>query len=87
MNRDADAADPRRSVAARLLRDVAVGAMSAESAMVAWPFTDAENRGVLGHARHLLDHYASDGDIRAKDPSYAEHQRAELHALADKLAG
>jgi hypothetical protein len=39
----------------------------------------------MRNAWHTLDHYATDDDIRAKDPSYALWQRQVIEEIVSAL--
>lgn len=82
MNNDIDV--KRRFAAAELLESVLAGA-DASLALEEWPFCSPTSDPVLADAMSSLAHYASDEDIRLKDASYAEWQRAGLAELVSKL--
>jgi hypothetical protein len=77
--------DSRMSDAATLLESVAAGALSAEDAILKWPFPDKECIGLVGLALHHLHHFMADDDIRERDASYGERQRRELLEYAARL--
>lgn len=77
--------DGRVLEAAKLLRAVADGAMSAAAAWAQWPFGDEKTNTVVDAANHCLYHFHLDADVRGRDPGYSEAQIADLRSLADKL--
>lgn len=81
MTNSTDDAQSRR--AAELLEAVVAGQLEAATAIAQWP--DPEQGGVVGEALHLLHHFAADGDIRARDESYAAAQRSRLMEAARRL--
>ena len=73
----------------QLLRGVASGATSGEEAMTDLMAREAE---IVGNRRFegawaLIQHFADDGDIRARDESYDRKQREDMERLADEIAG
>ena len=74
-----------QKAAVTLLLDVANGSIAAIDALGAWPDVwDQEPK--LAWARHCLQHFAADQDIRAYDPAYDRIQRAELQQLAADIS-
>jgi hypothetical protein len=63
-----------------LLDGVIDGVIPANDALQCWPNIDAETDDVVTQAWHDLSHYASDEDIRERDPDYAKYQKTLLQS-------
>jgi len=73
--------------AAKLLRDVANGMISAESALSVWPIELKRMKGDVLKAWTTLSHYSDDADILEKDESYSQAQKRAFLRLAERLQG
>ena len=74
-----------RQIIIDLLSKVLAGEMNPELALDAWPISAENEDQLLKEAWHLLCHYATDDDIRAKDKSYATSQRHAMEAIVTAL--
>ena len=72
-----------RQIIINLLSKVLDGEMTPEMALDAWPISKENDEKLLEKAWHMLCHYGTDDDIRAKDKSYEASQR---HAIEEIIA-
>jgi hypothetical protein len=72
-----------RPAAIYLLTQLREGKITIDELFHRWPHQ--ANDLVLERVRCLLDHYAADADIRAKDPDYAEWQKTQLEEYIGDL--
>jgi hypothetical protein len=68
-----------------IISKVLAGELTAEQGLDLWPKEEAIDNHLVRNAWHTLCHYATDDDIRIKDPDYGLHQRRTLEELAAKL--
>ncbi|HMO51211.1 MAG TPA: hypothetical protein PKE26_13860 [Kiritimatiellia bacterium] len=68
-----------------LLESVARNVLDATTALEQWPDIDSEVDDLVASAWHDVSHYATDKDIRIKDPSYAAYQAKSLLDRAQKI--
>ena len=66
----------------KLLERVLSGDIQPTEALDQWPDVTS---GVIEESRHILDHYASDADIRRKNPEYEKQQRKLIEACLSRL--
>lgn len=68
-----------------LLEGAAAGSIGASQALASWPDPDDEKDETIKSAWHELSHYATDEDIRSRDPEYERFMRENLAALAKRV--
>ena len=71
--------------AAEILVAVAEDREDPDEALRRWRFPIDVGDADVAHGWHLLDHYATDSDIRAKEEDYENARKEELIQCARKL--
>lgn len=74
--------EDRKRIAA-VLRNILEGAISPQEALNSWP--DLEEDPSISAAKHAIEHFVADEDIRLKDKSYAAQQLSQLKGFQDLL--
>jgi hypothetical protein len=68
-----------------LLEGVVSRTIGASQALESWPDPDDETDETIKSAWHELSHYATDEDIRSRDPEYERFMTENLAALAKRI--
>jgi hypothetical protein len=80
-----DTRKARAEQLAGLLEAVASGTVSSTEALSVWGDVESDDDAVLGTAWHVLHHFDTDADIRARDQAYDLEMRGTLERTANTI--